>query len=179
MARFQIRDLFWLTLVVALLLGLFSCFKYVDIMKSSNDLLRAETKKLKQDSTDYAHEVSFLNEKLRTSDRAGLLHESFYIRGCALLALDRHEEAAASFEVAIQKKPDDLMTIDYLINSYTGASNERQADKYRKRRQEVLDRFSSELVNTGRQAEAYQRRLKKLEESKKKKRQEPDNKASN
>ena len=57
-------------------------------------------------------------------------------RGTALLQLSRLDEAAASFEISLEDRPDNLYCIESLIKCYEGRE-EKLADVYRDRLKEL------------------------------------------
>lgn len=69
-------------------------------------------------------------------NRQAVVSSFFDTRGVALMQLDRWEEAAAAFEVAFRNRPNSKEIIERLIICYEGR-NERQAEAYRRRLEKI------------------------------------------
>lgn len=78
--------------------------------------------------------IQLLPTLLENNEAASHFHHT---RGTALLALNRVSEAAASFELALQFRPDNAGILESLIKCYTGR-DEKQAAAFRKRLDAVL-----------------------------------------
>jgi tetratricopeptide (TPR) repeat protein len=72
--------------------------------------------------------LQLLPPVLENNDPLSHFHHT---RGTALLALDRITEAAASFELALQYRPDNPGILESLVKCYTGR-DEKQAAAYQK-----------------------------------------------
>lgn len=73
--------------------------------------------------------LQLLPQVLENNDPLSHFHHT---RGTALLALNRITEAAASFELALQYRPDNPGILESLVKCYTGR-DEKQAAAYQKR----------------------------------------------
>ena len=73
--------------------------------------------------------IQLLPNTLETNEAASHFHHT---RGSALLALNRISEAAASFEIALQYRPNNPGILESLVKCYTGR-DEKQAAAFQKR----------------------------------------------
>jgi tetratricopeptide (TPR) repeat protein len=73
--------------------------------------------------------IQALPNTLETNEAASHFHHT---RGSALLALNRVSEAAASFEIALQYRPNNPGILESLVKCYTGR-DEKQAAAFQKR----------------------------------------------
>ena len=101
--------------------------------------LKAENRNPEQALLLVDQAITFLATAANFRDNRQAIVSSFFdTRGVALMQLGRMEEAAAAFEVAFRNRPKSKEIIKNLIITYTG-KNERQAEAYR-RRLEKLER---------------------------------------
>ena len=101
--------------------------------------LKAENRNPEQALLLVDQAITFLATAANYRDNRQAIVSSFFdTRGVALMQLGRMEEAAAAFEVAFRNRPKSKEIIKNLIITYTG-KNERQAEAYR-RRLEKLER---------------------------------------
>jgi Flp pilus assembly protein TadD len=73
--------------------------------------------------------IQLLPNSLETNEAASHFHHT---RGSALLALNRVSEAAASFEIALQYRPNNAGILESLVKCYTGR-DDKQAAAFQKR----------------------------------------------
>jgi tetratricopeptide (TPR) repeat protein len=73
--------------------------------------------------------IQLLPNSLETNEAASHFHHT---RGSALLALNRVSEAAASFEIALQYRPNNPGILESLVKCYTGR-DDKQAAAFQKR----------------------------------------------
>ena len=73
------------------------------------------------------------NLNLNGKVREEVIASFFDTRGVALMQLDRYKDAAAAFEIAFRNRKDSKEIIERLIECYTSLGNERQAEAYRRR----------------------------------------------
>jgi len=135
--KITIRDLLWLTTVVALTLGLYYSWQKTNGLIEGDKLLHAELNSQEQ-ANDL--KVAQLRADVQTAEGANrkyIVADTFLNRGIALYDLDRLAEAAAAFEVAHRNSPDNLAVLDYLIRIYEMVGNERAAEKYKEIRQTI------------------------------------------
>jgi Flp pilus assembly protein TadD len=82
--------------------------------------------------------IQLLPNTLETNEAASHFHHT---RGSALLALNRISEAAASFEIALQYRPNNPGILESLVKCYTGR-DDKQAAAFQKR----LDAANQQLA---------------------------------
>ncbi len=83
--------------------------------------------------------LQLLPPVLENNDPLSHFHHT---RGSALLALDRVTEAAASFEMALQYRPDNPGLLESLVKCYTGR-DDKQAAAYQKRLNAAVQKAGS------------------------------------
>lgn len=85
--------------------------------------------------------IQLLPNSIETNEAASHFHHT---RGTALLALNRVSEAAASFELALQFRPNNPGILESLIKCYAGR-DEKQAAAFQKRLDAVLQQNAPKL----------------------------------
>ena len=81
--------------------------------------------------------ITYINNRNLGAQREEIISSFFDTRGVALMQLNRMEEAAAALEIAFRSRPNSTEIIEHLIECYVATGNERQAEAYRRRLEQL------------------------------------------
>ena len=141
--KITIRDLLWLTTVVALAIGFYYSWRNADELLTSHQILLVELTanraEMKLQGSSHEQDIAKLRTQIRdlqTENKTLVVANFFFNRGISLYDLDRLEESAAAFEIAHRNVPDNLAVIDYLIRINDQVGKEKFVERYRAMRKQ-------------------------------------------
>ena len=142
--KFNLRDLMWLTLTVALMIALLISSRQITKQRLLHESTSRELALLQAQLKEQSAKMASASTKTRDLERIVQSKQAgdfFVYRGLELQKQNRHTEAAASFVIAAEKHPKNLFIINKIIECFERTHFEDKLKHWTEIRDDVVREF--------------------------------------